>query len=799
MKLILLSCAWVCGVYLGSRITLSPYVIVLLLIMPLLLLVGWRRQALLLALVCVAAVIGGILLFQWSVSEPTLHLYNDQGSVQIRGSVDRDPKYDDGVTAIALSARQICLDNEWSDVSGLVMVYCRGLATYSAGDELLVIGEIQTPISESDDPSGPSSGSSLQSIMFSPSIELTGRGGLSGLRDRLAQSLGSALPEPQGSVAQALVLGIRTHVPESLAQNFRTTGTAHIMAISGLHVAILGGIVLSFAAWAFGRQRHTYILVCFGAVWLYALLTGMHCPAYRAAIMFSLFLVALWIGRPHSALPSIALAAAVIVGTNPEALWEVSFQLSFAAVIGIVLLVPPLHRLGKSATKMVAGEEGALAGITNPIVVGAAVCLAATIATFPLIAYYFGHVSFVGLPATLVALPALPGAIIASALAAVVGLLVPFLAQVIGWVAWLFITYIIEVVEAFASLPFASSEVSDVNSAWVWGYYGALLGVLWVVPSRRQFGDALSRGLNSTRSALDDAGHFFDIFPKKRLALFLGLVAALIWAAVATAPDERLQISVLDIGQGDSILIVTPAGQQILVDGGPDPEKVCLELGEKLPFWDKSLDMVVLTHPDDDHIAGLVEVLRRYQVGQVLEPGLEIDSPAYDEWLALIEKKDIERTIAVAGQEIDLGSGITIDVLHPQANWSDSHSTDINSNSVVLHLSWGDISFLLTGDIEEEAEHELLHRGCTLRSTILKVGHHGSKSSSTPRFLAAVTPQVAVVSAGEDNPFGHPHEEVMDRLEEMVEPGQIYVTSENGTVTFTTDGERLWVETSPKP
>jgi competence protein ComEC len=117
---------------------------------------------------------------------------------------------------------------------------------------------------------------------------------------------------------------------------------------------------------------------------------------------------------------------------------------------------------------------------------------------------------------------------------------------------------------------------------------------------------------------------------------------------------------------------------------------------------------------------------------------------------------------------------------------------------VVLHLSWRDISFLLTGDIEREEEYELLYRGCTLRSTILKVGHHGSKSSSTPRFLAAVTPQVAVVSAGEDNPFGHPHEEVMNRLEGMVGPGHIYITSENGTVTFTTDGERLWVDAIPK-
>ena len=244
---------------------------------------------------------------------------------------------------------------------------------------------------------------------------------------------------------------------------------------------------------------------------------------------------------------------------------------------------------------------------------------------------------------------------------------------------------------------------------------------------------------------------------------------------------------------GPAILINTPAGQQILIDGGPNPDTVCQQLGKKLPFWDKSLDMVVLTHSDDDHLVGLMGVLQDYKVGQVLESGYG-EGPSYREWLTRVEDKEIDWTIARAGQQIDLGEGIVLEVIYPYEELLQGTESETNSNSIVLRLVWGNVSFLLTGDADLDAEKNILSGGVVhdLRSTVLKVGHHGSRYSTSSEFLAAVDPQVAVISVGEGNTFGHPSEETLARLDGV----DVYRTDERGTITFTTDGERLWVRTS---
>ena len=228
------------------------------------------------------------------------------------------------------------------------------------------------------------------------------------------------------------------------------------------------------------------------------------------------------------------------------------------------------------------------------------------------------------------------------------------------------------------------------------------------------------------------------------------------------------------------------------MDGGPSPLAISLELGEELPFWDRSIDLMVLTHPHADHITGLIEVLQRSRVKQVLGPDLPYSSAVYDEWLRLLEEKGIEYTRARAGQRINLGKGTTLEVLHPQAKLLGD--ADIDDNGIVLRLVKGKVSFLLTADIGEEAERELLGQRAKLRSTVLKVAHHGSDTSTSAEFLVAVDPRVAVISVGAENPFGHPSPEVMVRLERRLGE-DIYLTSEGGTVELVTDGDRLWVET----
>ncbi len=282
-------------------------------------------------------------------------------------------------------------------------------------------------------------------------------------------------------------------------------------------------------------------------------------------------------------------------------------------------------------------------------------------------------------------------------------------------------------------------------------------------------------------------------FPKKWLIPPLLIIAILVWLVTLTMPDDKLHVSFFDVGQGDAILIQTPSHQNILIDGGPDPQRINLELSKKLPFWDRTIDLMISTQPQADHITGLVEILQRYKVKQVLEPGVPYDSSIYQEWLKLVEEGQIKHEIARVGQEIDLGQGIKLEVLNPPVELLQGTSHDVDNNGVVMKLSWGEVSFLFTADIREEAEFELIGQRADLRSTVLKVAHHGSKTSTSSQFLAAVDPEVAVISVGADNPFGHPGPEVVERLVDRLGEGKVYLTSENGTIEFITDGEKLWV------
>ena len=230
----------------------------------------------------------------------------------------------------------------------------------------------------------------------------------------------------------------------------------------------------------------------------------------------------------------------------------------------------------------------------------------------------------------------------------------------------------------------------------------------------------------------------------------------------------------------------------MLIDGGPSSQAINLELSRQMPFWDRTIELVILTHPDQDHLAGLVEVLKRFRVEKVLDPNLDSDSPLYEEWQRLIVERGVIKTTARAGQQITLPEA-TLTVLHPR-DTPQNADADIDDNSLVLHLRTGRVSFLFTGDIRSEAELQLIARRAALNSTVLKVAHHGSDTSTTREFLSAVDPQIAVISVGAENKFGHPNPDVVARLEQKLGADNIYRTDHHDTIEFITDGERLWVE-----
>ena len=464
MWLLYVSCAWVAGIFAGSKASLPPAAVSLgaipFLLIPLL---PRLRKGLMAAGLCLFAFVGGALYFPSSPpDEHSLRFYNNETRiVEIQGMVKEAPDVRDRYSLLTVSARSISITGEEKEVSGDVLVRVARYPQYHYGDVLRVTGNLSDPPVFGDfDYKSYLEHQWIYSVSYYPAIEVLdeGRGfkpleWLYSFRESLSGSLTRALPEPQGSLAQGILLGIRSNIPYSLNQAFSETGTAHILAISGVHISIVIGVLLSFLALVLGRHRPAYIWLTLIAIWIYALLTGMNPPVVRAAIMGSLFLIGEYLGRQRSAITALAFAAAVMVVVQPGVLWSVSFQLSFLAMAGLVLLYPHFRALGREGVARLFQYRGKAVEVGGVFSDSIMVTLSATVAVWPLVAYYFGVASVVGIPATFLALLALPAIIVFSAAVAFVGLFAVTAAQVLGWIAWLFLSYLLLVVQGFNALP----------------------------------------------------------------------------------------------------------------------------------------------------------------------------------------------------------------------------------------------------------------------------------------------------------------------------------------------------------
>lgn len=274
------------------------------------------------------------------------------------------------------------------------------------------------------------------------------------------------------------------------------------------------------------------------------------------------------------------------------------------------------------------------------------------------------------------------------------------------------------------------------------------------------------------------------------LLIFLNILA---WLAVYDLnKPQLLEVNFFDVGQGEAIFIETPSRHQILIDGGPS--SVILEkLAKSLPFWDRTVDLIILTHPEHDHLVGLIEVLKRYKVENILWTGVARDTAEYKEWQRLIrderEKEGAQIKIAQSGQLIDFGnqSNRYIEVLYPFENLEGQEFKNSNNTSIVAKLIFGENSFLFTGDAYKSVEKKLVDKKTDLASDVLKVGHHGSKTSNSEAFIKHVSPEIAVISAGKDNPYHHPHQETLDTLEKY--GIKILRTDKNGDIKIISNGE----------
>jgi competence protein ComEC len=579
-------------------------------------------------------------------------------------------------------------------------------------------------------------------------------------RDRLTAVLQDALPGRRGAILTSLLLGDDGALDGSTVEAFTRAGLLHVLVVSGAQI----GLVLAAVLWVLRLVRlppPVASAVAAGAVAFFAVMAGWVPSVARATVGALVGLAAATVGRPADALVGMALGALVLLVGSPLLLFDAGAQLSFAATGALVTLAPAV------ASRL---------RIPRPIrgLVAATVC--AQVAVAPLLAYHFQQVPLAGLAANLVALPLVAVIVPAGFVAACAGAAVPALARAVAPLLGLPVDALWTVAAVAARFPLATVAVPPPSVAVVLACY-VLLGLA----------AAWARGtLRPPAGWVGAVG---------AVALAVGLWARLVGAA---APPSMV-VTFLDVGQGDAIVVRAPSGRVLLVDGGGEVEGhlTGYDVGARrvVPALRRhgvrSVDVVVLTHAHEDHVGGLPAVIQNFPVGLVLDAGVPHPAPSYARFLWVVRARGLTRVRARQGGRLELGGGAVATILNPPDPPLEGTGSDVNANSVVLRVRYGAHSLLLTGDIEALTEIRLLRQNHNLRSAVLKAAHHGSATSSSPAFLQAVSPRVAVISVGARNPFGHPHPAAVDAL--RASGAAVYRTDRHGAVTVVTDGRLLWV------
>lgn len=616
------------------------------------------------------------------------------------------------------------------------------------------------------------------------------------LKEKLVKVSQQTLPLAQAALVNGIVFGTQGQIERETWDLFSQTGIVHILSVSGLHVGLVVAGILALLRILRLAPAYTAPVTTFGLLF-YALLCGLGPAVTRATLMALLLLWAYHLNRAHDWPTTLAVAAFLSLLWHPLSLYDLGFQLSFAATWGILYLGPLLNQF---LNRFSAWPKG----IRDIIWV----TLAAQLGTLPLVAWYYNLLQPVSMLANIVAAP-LTGLILALGVgASLLGLISLPLAGLINAGTSFVIELFISMTSFIRLIPGGIIYVATPPLYLVLAWYPLLFGAVNLLS---RFSRSEVRGSRFEDDQKGKTGLKVKnkriIYPVSFIFIFIILGAALI---STKNKEQELTVHFIDVGQGDSILIQTPQGKNMLLDTGGWREEFIREdgAGNKVvvPYLRRlgvrKIDVLVLTHPDEDHAGGAKAVLKNFPVKLMvvspigLEPDKEATKLVRPEYLSLLNwalQENIALKVAEAGAFLPLDPAITVKILNPPVPPLKGTLSDTNNASVVISLSYGKLKLLFTGDIALEAQKWLLeYKRPYLRAQVLKVPHHGSRYFEAD-FLKAVNPKIAVVSVGAQNNFGHPDQAVLDLL--VRRKNLIYRTDLDGAVILTTDGTNVWLKT----
>ncbi len=579
------------------------------------------------------------------------------------------------------------------------------------------------------------------------------------LKRHIRESIERNLLGDPRALMKSLILGERGELSDKIKEAFIASGTGHILAISGLHVGIIAGFFLTIFSFFLPRRWASAIVILI--LCLYVLILDFRPSVLRASIMFSLIILAFALERNSESVNSLGVSALIILMVWPQSLFDAGFQLSFLSLLFILLFYGMMLNLRPEATSSHRWIEWII-GIFI-------VSIAAYLGTAPIVASNFNRVSLIFPIANLVIVPTAIGVIASGLVSVIFGPWLHLIATIFNAVGWLILKVMLSEAYFLSSFSFSSATVQSPSWFFFLSYYLILCIIAF--------------GWKSVRA--------------RKIALFLILIVANVYVWKGTWEKERLEVVLLDVGQGDGIFIKFPNGKVMLMDGGP--KKRSFGRSTIASFLrhrgvDK-IDVVAVSHPHSDHIGGLLPVLRNFDVQHLLESGQVHDSKMWSQFEEILEIKGIKRHYASSGDSL-AGLGIGALVLHPTLEFVSDYaqaSSGLNNSSLVMRLTYKGKSLLLTGDVENATDKSLLRWKDRLSSTIVKAPHHGSSTSSSEDFIRSVNPRIAVVSVGQKNRFGHPSADVLERYESS--GAKIYRTDKSGAVTIKIWENKVEVET----